>query len=179
MAVATISAGDANSISQLVSTDAPVLIFEVDAAGVPQQGSPARRTNVRLIGSFGGGAGHAGERSAQQELSAVLVLRALTPSRLLSCVRAVTRGGGAAMAPEVLCRMLPAIGGPNAAPRELTEREYEVLRLLADGDTTREIASHLCYSERTVKNIVHDLLEKLGCRTRAHAVGLAVRQGVI
>ena len=174
MAVASVSTGAASSISQLVSPDAPVLIFEIDASAAQRDGgSRAQRTPVRLIGTFGGGAGHAGERSAHQELSAVLVLRALTPSRLLSCVRAVS-GGSAAVTPEAL----PEISAPGLREQP-TEREYEVLRRLADGDTTRDIAQRLCYSERTVKNVVHDLLEKLNCRTRAHAVGLAVRQGVI
>ena len=50
-----------------------------------------------------------------------------------------------------------------------------MLHMLADGLTTREIAEELSYSERTVKNIVHDVLEKLGCRTRAHAVAIATR----
>ena len=61
----------------------------------------------------------------------------------------------------------------------LTHREFDVLRLLADGSTTREIAERLSYSERTIKNIVRSLLEKLNCRTRAHAVALAARQGVV
>jgi len=42
-----------------------------------------------------------------------------------------------------------------------------VLRMLADGETTRGIAERLNYSERTVKNIVRDLLSKLNCKTRA------------
>jgi DNA-binding NarL/FixJ family response regulator len=64
-------------------------------------------------------------------------------------------------------------------PEDLTSREQAVLHMLADGLTTREIAEELSYSERTVKNIVHDVLEKLGCRTRAHAVAIATRHGVI
>jgi DNA-binding CsgD family transcriptional regulator len=164
--------------SPAASPGAPVLIFEVDAAGVPDQAAPARRCQVRLIGSVRSSQDGSGKRLAQQELSAVLVLRALTPSRLLSCVRAVTRGG-APLPPEVLCQMLPAGKAPDGAGPQLDSREYEVLRLLADGDTTREIAERLSYSERTVKNIVRGLLEKLNGRTRAHAVALAVRQGVI
>jgi DNA-binding NarL/FixJ family response regulator len=66
-------------------------------------------------------------------------------------------------------------GGSGA----LSPRERDVLRLLADGLDTREIAVDLCYSERTVKNVVHDVLMKMHCRTRAHAVALATREGVI
>lgn len=162
------------------SPGAPVLIFEIDAGGLPEDAAPARKCDVRLIGSVRSGDGPGG-RLAGQELSAVLVLRSITPSRLLSCVRAVSRGRPA-MAPEVLCQMLPngtADGNGRAALPDLAPREYDVLRMLADGDTTREIAQQLSYSERTVKSIVHDVLAKLNCRTRAHAVALAVRQGVI
>lgn len=174
-----------DSISQLVSgqvvsSDSPVLIFEVDAGGITQEAAPARRCDVRLLGVLGDSTRGRGRRPAAGEVSAVLVLRALTPSRLLSCVRAVTRGG-ASMPPELLCQMLPASSNGHAplATRELTDREVAVLRMLGDGESTRGIAEELSYSERTVKNIVHDLLVKLNCRTRAHAVAIAARQGVI
>jgi DNA-binding NarL/FixJ family response regulator len=74
---------------------------------------------------------------------------------------------------------LPDDSPPGFHPHELTARELAVLQMLADGMATREIAEELSYSERTVKNVVHDLLEKLNCRTRAHAVALAIRHGVI
>jgi DNA-binding CsgD family transcriptional regulator len=54
-----------------------------------------------------------------------------------------------------------------------------VLARLSQGDDTQCIAIDLCYSERTVKNIVHDVLMKLNCRNRAHAVATATRQGII
>jgi DNA-binding CsgD family transcriptional regulator len=174
------------SISRLISSRSPVLIFEVDAGGIAEEGAPARRCDLRLIESVRdklpahGERSSNGERSSDGELSAVLVLRALTPSRLLSCIRAVTRSG-ASMPPELLCQMLPAPPGElaNSSNRQLTVRELTVLRMLADGEVTRTIAEQLNYSERTVKNIVRDVLVKLNCRTRAHAVGLATRHGVI
>jgi DNA-binding NarL/FixJ family response regulator len=67
----------------------------------------------------------------------------------------------------------------HPSERELTSRELAVLRMLADGEVTRGIAEQLNYSERTVKNIVRDVLVKLECRTRAHAVALATRRGLI
>ena len=67
--------------------------------------------------------------------------------------------------------------GPPVDRGVLACRELNVLRLLAEGSTTREIAGELSYSERTVKNIVHDTLAKLHCRTRAHAVAVMARQG--
>lgn len=158
------------------TADTPVLIFELDAAGVPEASAPAHRAQVRLVGTVREGAT---QFSDARQVSAVLVLRDLTPSRLLSCVRAVTRGA-ITLPPEVLCQMLPtpARNGPGVQTA-LTARELDVLRRLADGETTREIAEGLNYSERTVKNIVHDLLEKTNSRTRAQAVALAARQGVI
>ena len=71
----------------------------------------------------------------------MLVLRALTPARLLSCVRAVTRSG-ASLPPELLCQMFPVPGAKENGAGEplLTERELTVLRMLADGEVTRGIA---------------------------------------
>lgn len=63
--------------------------------------------------------------------------------------------------------------------RNLTEREMKVLQLLSEGDDTRQIASSLSYSERTVKNIVRDMLVKLNCKNRTHAVATAARRGLI
>lgn len=165
-----------NGISRLGLPESSVLVFDVDAAGLQAAAAPARRCEVKLLGvTREAGAGQQSESKAS--VSAVLVLRAMSPARLLSCVRAVTEGGGD-MSPEALCRMLPESENGTSHER-LTEREFDVLRLLADGDSTRDIAKRLSYSERTVKNIVHDLLVKLNCRTRAHAVALATRRGVI
>lgn len=167
-----------DAISQLVFADAPVLIFEVDAAGVDRTAAPSRSCDVRLIGSRQRADGPQSGRG--REMSAVLVLRSLTPSRLRSCVRAVA-WGGSAMPAEVLCSILPerATDGELLRVGQLTDRELDVLRLLGEGENTREIAKQLSYSERTVKVIVHDLLAKLGCRTRAQAVAFAARHGVI
>ena len=61
----------------------------------------------------------------------------------------------------------------------LTHRELRVVRLLADGYSTAEIARELAYSERTIKNSIHDLTTRLQLRNRSHAVAFAVRQGLI
>jgi DNA-binding NarL/FixJ family response regulator len=64
-------------------------------------------------------------------------------------------------------------------PLGLEAREAEVLRLLADGLGTQEIAERLNYSERTVKNIIHAVRCRLELRNRVHVVAYAVRNGVI
>jgi len=54
-----------------------------------------------------------------------------------------------------------------------------VLRLMADGMDTGEIARNLSYSERTVKNIIYAITTRLSLRNRSHAVAYAMRAGVI
>ena len=61
----------------------------------------------------------------------------------------------------------------------LTPIRARVLRLVADGHDTAEIARELCYSERTVKNVLHDLTTRLQLRNRSHAVAYALREGLI
>jgi DNA-binding CsgD family transcriptional regulator len=62
---------------------------------------------------------------------------------------------------------------------ELTPRELEVLELFAEGFSTREIALTLWVSEETVKSHVKKVLDRLQARTRAHAVALAFRAGIL
>jgi DNA-binding CsgD family transcriptional regulator len=154
-------AGERSAVRAPDPSRGAVLIFDVDTAAVERAAALERRCSVRLVGlTREGRPGDQPREPGSADLSAVLVLRALTPSRLLTCLRAVSEGSG-------------------SLPAELSHREFDVLRLLADGDSTRDIAKRLSYSERTVKNIVHDVLVKLNCRTRAHAVALAARRGVI
>jgi DNA-binding NarL/FixJ family response regulator len=105
----------------------------------------------------------------------------LTPDRLAASVRAAARGAGV-MAPELLdtlCRGVAERGGSRPPQPALNERERLVLRLVADGHQTREVAAELCYSERTIKNVLHDVVIKMNVRTRSQAVAQAVRQGMI
>jgi DNA-binding NarL/FixJ family response regulator len=77
-----------------------------------------------------------------------------------------------------LTRPEPAAGaGPG--PGGLSEREIDVLRLLADGQDTAQIAARLRYSERTIKKILQDLTTRLQLRNRTHAVSYALRIGAI
>src|SRR6186997_821292 len=89
--------------------------------------------------------------------------------------------------PDLLGRLLEQVGRLQRqvlAPRGLTfsgltPRETEVLRLVAEGLDTGEIALRMCYSERTVKNVLHDLTTRLQLKNRTHAVAYAVREGLI
>ena len=91
------------------------------------------------------------------------------------------------MPSDLLGRLLAQVGRVQRqvlAPRGLTfsgltEREVRVLQLVADGLDTNEIACTLAYSERTIKNVIHDVVTKLNARTRSQAVAKAVREGLI
>jgi DNA-binding NarL/FixJ family response regulator len=70
-----------------------------------------------------------------------------------------------------------AVGSQAAG--DLEERELDVLRLLAEGLGTAEIARRLNYSERTIKSIIHNMLNRMNLRNRSHAVAFALRNGLL
>lgn len=79
-----------------------------------------------------------------------------------------------------LDRMRRDVLEPNGLTMSgLSARERDVLRLLAEGSGTEEIAAKLAYSESTVKNVLYGLMSRYGLNTRAHAVAFALRAGVI
>jgi DNA-binding NarL/FixJ family response regulator len=108
------------------------------------------------------------------------------PERLVAVLLAAANGEGA-VPPDLLGRLLAHVGTLQRevlAPRglgmlRLTERETTVIRLVADGLDTAEIAARLAYSERTVKNVIHDVVARHQLRNRTHAVAFAIRQGWI
>jgi len=110
----------------------------------------------------------------------------LSTETLATGIRAASTGAGV-MAPELLGALLQNLSRVSSEVLEprglslsgLTARERQVLRLVADGHPTREVARRLCYSERTIKNVIHDVTTKLNARTRSQAVAEAVRAGLI
>ncbi|MET8698803.1 response regulator transcription factor [Kitasatospora sp. NPDC004723] len=119
-------------------------------------------------------------------VAAILWRREATPERLGRAVLAAARGDGDLPA-DLQGRLIAQVGRlqrsvqgmPGQAPAGLSERESDVLRLVAEGWDTGEIAARLSYSERTVKNVLHGLTTRLQLRNRAHAVAHAVREGYI
>ncbi len=67
----------------------------------------------------------------------------------------------------------------NAFEVQLEPRARRLLELLANGCSTREIAAHMSYSERTIKKLVHQMQGRLQARTRAEIVAKAIREGLI
>lgn len=124
--------------------------------------------------------------AAEAGVSGLLRRSEVTPERLLDVVVKVA-AGDAAVPPDLLARLLDQVGRLQRqvlSPRGLrfsglSEREIEVLRLLADGMDTSEIARKLSFSERTIKAVLHDVTTRLQLRSRAHAVAYAVREGLI
>jgi DNA-binding NarL/FixJ family response regulator len=106
--------------------------------------------------------------------------------RVAEAVSTAAAGDGS-VPPDLLGRLLNQMSRLQRqvlAPRGLslsgfTDREVDVLRLLSEGWDTSEIAVKLSYSERTVKNIIHDITARHQLRNRSHAVAYAVRAGVI
>ena len=105
---------------------------------------------------------------------------------LIRAIRTIA-AGDAQLSPAVTKRLLNQVARrlPSAVPRDsgllaaLTEREQEVLRLLAAGMTNAEIAAALVISEPTVKTHVSSVLQKLGLRDRVQAVIYAYENGLI
>jgi DNA-binding NarL/FixJ family response regulator len=124
--------------------------------------------------------------AAEAGVSALVRRAEATPERLTHVVGKVA-AGEAEMPADLLARLLGQVGKLQRqvlAPRGmtfsgLTEREIEVLRLVAEGYDTAEIAKTICFSERTIKSILHDVTTRLQLRNRAHAVAYAVREGLI
>jgi len=109
-----------------------------------------------------------------------------SPERLVRVVRAAAQGYGD-MPPDLVRHLLDQVSLLNRTTLEprgltfagLTERERDVLKLIADGLSTREVATKLAYSERTIKAVLQSLTVRLNLRNRTQAVAYAVRNGWI
>jgi len=97
---------------------------------------------------------------------------------LISTVRLAGQGRGL-VAPEVMRSLLERSESETDYEVRLTEREREVLRLMAVGKTNPEAATQLSISVSTVSFHVHNILTKFGAKTRTEAVTIAVREGLI
>ncbi|MGB3187339.1 MAG: response regulator transcription factor [Ornithinimicrobium sp.] len=124
--------------------------------------------------------------AAEAGVAGLLRRREASPEALVRAVLRVAAGEGDVPG-DMLGRLMDQLGRLQRqvlTPRGLTfsglaPREAEILRLVADGHDTSEIAGRLCYSERTVKNVLHDLTTRLQLRNRSHAVAYALREGLI
>ena len=137
--------------------------------------------------------------AAWPQLSVLVFTAYDTDERVLGAVRAGARGyllkgasseeisrgirtvheGGSYLEPRVASRLMAEVSAPRRSAQVLSDREREVLRLVADGLPTKQIALNLSISERTVKFHVNSIFHKLGADNRAQAVAVAAQRGLI
>ena len=171
--------GESASFDETPPPTTDVLVFEADDGGLQQAVDVRAAGDLRLVAIARSDNEAVLYEAVDAGVSAIHLRASVRPDILASSVR-----GAAACSTTLPSELIPkllqraSVGGSHDAS-VLQPRELAVLERLAQGDDTMGIAGELCYSERTVKNIVHDLLMKLNCRNRAHAVATATRQGII
>jgi DNA-binding NarL/FixJ family response regulator len=101
------------------------------------------------------------------------ILKGHVPKELLDTIRAV-HAGQKRIPPEIAAQL-----AEHAADDALTQRELDVLRLIAAGNSNKLIADQLSIGEATVKSHVTNILSKLSANDRAHAVTIGLRRGII
>ncbi|MFB7850271.1 response regulator transcription factor [Streptomyces sp. NPDC015184] len=146
------------------------------------QRNTATRTGL-VVGFFESGAL---QTLIECGVAAVLRRGEADQDRLVHLVTAIANGEGV-LPGDLLGKLLDHVSSLQRTvldPRglslsTLTAREAEMIRLVSEGFGTAEIAQKTSYSERTVKNVLHEMATRLELRNRAHAVGYAMRHGLI
>ncbi|MEE4022563.1 response regulator transcription factor [Gordonia sp. PKS22-38] len=106
------------------------------------------------------------------------VVKDVDTTELVRAIQAVS-GGGSAFDPRSAEIVLRTVSGEGDAPEALTEREREILRLLAEGLSNKRIGQTLYISESTVKFHIRNIIRKLGVSKRTDAVYIASKRGLI
>lgn len=110
------------------------------------------------------------------------LLKGAPREELFQAIRVVSQGGSL-LQPLVASKLIQHMSGqadqPESLYENLTEREMDVIKLLAQGKTNKEIASELFVTERTVKFHVSSILGKLGAGNRTEAVSIAAQHGLV
>nr|MBA2364779.1 response regulator transcription factor [Chloroflexia bacterium] len=107
------------------------------------------------------------------------LLKGASRQELLAAIRAAARGEGVlppSVAGRLMNRLQSSASGPSS---DLSRREIEVLKLIAEGKRNREIAAVLYLSEKTIKAHVSSILRKLNAEDRTEAVTIGLRRGII
>jgi DNA-binding NarL/FixJ family response regulator len=158
-----------------------VIVDPAQTGGMDFVGAVREATGARVIVCTSDDSPHTVISAMQAGAVGFLRKDEMTPESLSSAVSAAANGTGV-MTSELLGRLFEG-GGAALAEKpvaaKLTDREQQVLSLIAAGHPTREVAEELSYSERTVKNVLHDVVTKLNARSRSQAVAFAVREGLI
>lgn len=171
-------ASDGEAAVRLTLEQVPdVLLLDLKLPGLDGLGvlgelrARGARTRVLVLTS---GAGPTGPALALQAGAAGFLYKEVDPDALIRAIRSV-HDGNTVLASEAADLVAARPGQDSRGIRSLTAREREVLALLADGRSNREIARLLSLSEKTVKSHVSAILAKLGVADRTQAALLAVR----
>jgi DNA-binding NarL/FixJ family response regulator len=116
-------------------------------------------------------------RAIQEHIEGYLV-KGQSVHQLVEAIRTLA-AGGTSYAPDVLSRLVARVAGGQSHPQQLSDREVEVLQLLADGRSTSGVADTMHISVNTVRNHVQHVLRKLGSHSRLEAVAAGMRAGLI
>jgi DNA-binding NarL/FixJ family response regulator len=105
------------------------------------------------------------------------LLKTTDADELCEAIKAAA-AGQVQLAPEAAARLMREVRAPES-PEALTERETEVLKLIAHGKANKQIARELFIDESTIKSHVHSILSKLSVKSRTQAALHAVRVGLV
>jgi DNA-binding NarL/FixJ family response regulator len=157
-----------------------VVMFALESAALAQAVRLDLEIGLRLVAV----ADNADESIVPEAINAgvtgLIIRHDATPHCVAQCLRAVAAGHAAIPARLVAALMTQTSASGGFIRRgDLSDRELSVLRLLAQGQTTRAIADRMHYSEKTIKTVIRDVMVRSGCRNRSEAVALATRCGVI
>ncbi|HEY7478658.1 MAG TPA: response regulator transcription factor [Actinomycetota bacterium] len=109
------------------------------------------------------------------------LLKDASPDALIDAARNAVEGN-AVIHPQLTQKFIEeaqAASGEEQRPTPLSKREREILQKVADGSTTRQVATELGISPHTVKTHLERIFEKLGANDRAQAVAIAIRTGIV
>ena len=168
--------------SMVVSTTPDVILLDhrlPDGDGVAAIGELRRlRPSAQVVVLTASAADHVLVAAIEAGASG-FVSKTRSLDELTSAVRAAATGE-AVISPEMLARLLPRLQrSGRARHNDLTEREREVLGLLADGLSNAAIAEQLFVSVHTVRNHIANLSAKLGAHSKLEALSIAVRDGLL
>ena len=166
-----------DALGQIAATSPDVVLMDVD---LPGAGGVATTAHIRaayphcrvlLLSGY--------QRYAAAGLQAGArgyVLKHAEESEIAAAIRTIYQGG-VYLQPEIQTLMVEMVS--SGARHPFSEREIAILRLVAKGAGNREIGDALGLSERRVKQHISDLLDRLDANDRAHAVAIAMQQGLI
>jgi DNA-binding NarL/FixJ family response regulator len=106
------------------------------------------------------------------------LLKGATAEEIARAIRSIHRGDSY-LEPRVAAKVMAQLGAPRGTHSALSHREREVLRLVAAGESNKQVAHSLAITERTVKFHISSIFNKLGAENRAQAVALAAQRGLL